>query len=172
MIAEITDLLNLAKYPPGSRVIVRREEAHAGAQFSFTDHDGHRFQVVLTDSPDADIAYLEARHRGHARIEDRVRCAKDTGLRNLPFADFASNAVWLEIVAIACDLIAWAQALLLDGEHARAEPKRLRFRLLHTAGRLVRHARTITLRLAADWPHSAALAIAFARLQALPPATR
>lgn len=172
MVCELTDLLDTTGWPPASRVIVRREEAHPGAQFSFTDHDGHRFQAVLTDQPDPDIAYLEARHRGHARVEDHIRAAKDTGLTNLPFRDFDMNAVWLKIVALAQNLLAWTQALCLDGDLARAEPKRLRFRLLHTAGRLCFHAGRATLRLAADWPYSGQLAAAFARLEALPAATR
>ena len=81
--------LDLTGWPDGSRVIVRRERPHPGAQLSFTDHDGHRFQAILTDQPDTDIAYLEARHRGRARVEDRIRNDKDTGLAKLPFRDFA-----------------------------------------------------------------------------------
>jgi hypothetical protein len=171
-VAELTDRLDLTRWPAGSRVIVRREEAHPGAQFSFTDHDGRRFQAVLTDQRDGDIAYLEAVHRGHARVEDRIRAAKDTGLANLPFAEFALNEVWLELVLLAQDLLAWTQLLLLDDELARAEPKRLRHRLLHTAGRLVFHARQAILQLPARWPWASALASAFVRLQALPAASR
>jgi len=132
-------------------VIVRRERPHPGAQLSFTDHDGHRFQAILTDQPDPDIAYLEARHRGHARVEDRIKAGKDTGMAKLPFRDFAMNTVWLEISLIAQDLLAWTTALCLDGELARSEPKRLRYRLLHTGGRLAFHARQATLHLDRDW---------------------
>jgi Transposase DDE domain group 1 len=171
-VAELTDQLDLTSWPAGSRVIVRREEAHPGAQFSFTDHDGRRFQAVLTDQPDPDIAYLEAVHRGHARVEDRIRAAKDTGMANLPFAEFALNEIWLELVLLAQDLLVWTQQLLLDGELARAEPKRLRLRLLHTAGRLVLHARQAILHLPARWPWAAALESAFARLETLPAASR
>ena len=114
-----------------------------GAQLSFTDADGHRFQVVLTDQPDPDIATLELRHRQHARVEDRIRCGKATGLANLPFDLWRRNSVWVELVLAACDLTSWAQALLLDGELARAEPKTLRYRLWHVAARVVRHARRV-----------------------------
>ena len=93
-------------------MLVRRERPHPGAQLSFTDHDGHRFQAILTDQPDTDIAYLEARHRGHARVEDRIKAGKDTGMAKLPFRDFAMNAVWLEISLIAQDLIAWTKSAL------------------------------------------------------------
>src|SRR4051794_35116165 len=110
-VAELTDRLDLTRWPAGSRVIVRREEAHPGAQFTFTDYDGRRFQAVLTDQRDGGIAYLEAVHRGHARVEDRIRAAKDTGLANLPFADFALNELWLELVLLAQDLLAWTQRL-------------------------------------------------------------
>jgi Transposase DDE domain group 1 len=171
-VAEITAALDLSGWPAGSRVIVRRERPHPGAQLSFTDHDGHRFQATLTDQPDADIAYLEARHRGHARVEDRIRAGKDCGMEKLPFRDLAMNAVWLELSLIAQDLIAWTKALALDGELARSEPKRLRHRLLHVAARLAFHARQAVLHLDRDWPWASELAAAFARLAALPPPAR
>ncbi len=166
-VAEITDRLDLESWPDGCRVLVRRERAHPGAQLTFTDHDGHRFQAILTDQT-GDAATLERDHRGRARVEDHIRNDKDTGLRNLPFRDFEHNRVWLEIVRLAHDLICWTQRLLLTGELAKAEPKRLRYRLLHVAARLAFHARTATLRLQASWPWAGELAAAFARLKALP----
>jgi len=147
---------------------VRRERAHPGAQLTFTDHDGHRFQAILTDKPGADIAAIERDHRARARVEDHIRNDKDTGMRNLPFRDFEHNRVWLELVRLAHDLIVWTQQLLLTGELASAEPKRLRYRLLHVAARLAFHARTATLRLQASWRWADELAAAFARLKALP----
>jgi len=165
-IAEITEHLDLAGWPDGSRVIIRRERAHPGAQLTFTDHDGHRFQAILTDQA-GEIAALERDHRGRARVEDHIRNDKDTGLRNMPFRDFEHNRVWLQIVALAHDLLAWTQRLLLTGELAKAEPKRLRYRLLHVAARLAFHARSATLRLQASWPWADELAAAFAKLKAL-----
>lgn len=167
-IAEITDLLDLTAWPTGSRVIVRRERAHPGAQLSFTDHDGHRFQALLTDQPDPDIQILERRQRQRAHAETHIRNDKDTGLRNMPFRDFEHNRVWLKLVGIAHDLIAWTQRLLLTGELARCEPKRLRYRLLHVAARLAFHARKATLRIDHAWPWAQALAAAFTRARALP----
>lgn len=167
-VAELTEHVNLAEWPEGTRLICRRERPHPGAQLSFSDAGGHRFTCFLTDQADPDIAALEALHRRRARIEDRIRCAKETGMRNLPFSDFASNEVWLELVLAAQDLFAWSQALLLEGELARAEPKRLRHRLLHVAGRLVRTGRRLRLRLPRTWPWAEALVAAFRRLRALP----
>src|SRR5215211_1724932 len=103
-----------------------------------------------------------------ARVEDRIRAAKATGLQNLPFDRWRRNAVWLELVLAAQDLTVWAQALLLDGELAVAEPKTLRYRLWHVAARIVRHARRRILRLQRSWPWAVTLARAFARLRALP----
>ena len=123
-VAEITGRVELSAWPQGSRLIVRRERPHPGAQLSFTDRDGYRFQAILTDQADNDIAVLECRHRQHAHIEDRIRDDKDTGLAKFPFKEFALNEVWLEIVMLAHDLIVWTQALLLDGQLAKAEPKR------------------------------------------------
>jgi hypothetical protein len=76
--------------------------------------------------------------------------------------------VWLEIVMLAHDLIVWTQALLLDGELAKAEPKRLRYRLLHVAGRLAFSGRRGNLHLQRTWPWAVALAAAFEKLKALP----
>ncbi len=141
-VAEITDLLDLSAWPSGTRAIVRREEPHPGAQLTFTDIDGHRFQVLICD-----LAYLEARHRGHARVEDRIRNAKQTGLANFPCHAFADNAAWLAVVLMACDLLAFTQSLCLEGELAVAEPKRLRYCLLHAAARLTRIGRRAYLRI-------------------------
>jgi hypothetical protein len=167
-VCELTGWVDLHTWPAGTRVICRREDAHPGAQLRFTDLDGHRFQVFLTDQPDPDIATLELRHRQRARVEDRIRGAKATGLRNLPFDLWRRNAVWLELVLTAQDLTVWAQALVLDGELATAEPKTLRYRLWHVAARVVRHARRVVLRLQRSWPWAVQLARAFTRLRALP----
>jgi Transposase DDE domain group 1 len=167
-VAQITDRVDLSSWPAGSRLIVRRERPHPGAQLSFTDRDGYRFQVILTDQQDADVAIIECRHRQRAHVEDRIRDDKDTGLAKLPFKEFKLNEVWLEIVMLAHDLIVWTQALLLDGELAKAEPKRLRYRLLHVAARLAFHGRRGRLRLQHDWPWATELAVAFQKLKALP----
>jgi Transposase DDE domain group 1 len=167
-VCELTGWVDLHTWPAGTRLLCRREDAHPGAQLRFSDHDGHRFQAFLTDQDDADLARLELRHRQRARVEDRIRGAKATGLRNLPFDLLRRNAVWLELVLAAQDLTVWAQALLLDGELAVAEPKTLRYRLWHTAARIVRHARRVILRLQASWPWAVELARAFTRLRALP----
>ena len=170
-VAEITDRVDLSCWPQGSRLIVRRERPHPGAQLSFTDHDGYRFQAILTDQPDEAIAEIERRHRQRAHVEDRIRDDKDTGLAKFPFQQFALNEVWLQIVLLAHDLIVWTQALLLDGELAKAEPKRLRHRLLHVAARLAFSGRRAKLRLQHDWPWASELAAAFAKLKTLATAT-
>jgi hypothetical protein len=170
-VAEITGALELAGWPDGTRVIVRRERPHPGAQLSFTDHDGHRFLATMTDLP-GDPVKLERLHRARANAEDRIRNGKQTGLEKLPFRDFDHNQAWLELSMIAQDLITWTQALTLDDELAVCEPKTLRYRLLHTAARLAFHARRATLRLHRNWPWATVLASAFARLAALPPPAR
>jgi hypothetical protein len=125
-VCELTGWVDLHTWPAGTRVICRREDAHPGAQLRFTDLDGHRFQIFLTDQPHPDLSSLELRHRQRARVEDRIRAAKATGLANLPFDRWRRNAVWLELVLAAQDLLCWTQALLLDGHLAVAEPKTLR----------------------------------------------
>ena len=169
-VAEITNSVDLSawgKEDEPTRLIVRRERPHPGAQLSFTDHDGYRFQAILTDQTDSDIAVLECRHRQHAHVEDRIRDDKDTGLSKFPFKEFALNEVWLEIVMLAHDLLVWTQALVLDGELAKAEPKRLRYRLLHVAGRLAFSGRRAKLHLQNTWPWAAELVTAFRKLKTL-----
>jgi hypothetical protein len=170
-VIELTDTLDLSSWPAGSRVIVRRERPHPGAQLSFTDHDGHRFQAIITDQTGTDIAVIERHHRQRARVEDRIRDDKDTGLSKLPFKNFAMNEVWVQIVMLAHDLIIWTQALLLDGHLASAEPKTLRHRLLHVAARLAFSGRRAKLHIQSTWPWASELLAAFQKLRTLTPAT-
>jgi len=171
-VTELTGNVNLPDWPEGTRLICRRERPHPGAQLTFTDLDGHRFQCFITDQTGEDIAALEALHRQHAQVEDCVKTLKATGANFLPFRSFQANAAWLELALCAHDIMIWTQLLTLDGEHQICEPKRLRYRILHVAGQLTRHARQITLHLPADWPWAGAILRAFKRLQTPPSAPR
>jgi hypothetical protein len=174
-VTELTDLLDpsvLAGYPAGTRLICRRERPHPGAQLSLFDTvNGMRHQVFATDTTHGaglSIQFLEVRHRAHARVEDRIRCGKTTGFGRFPSRQFAINTAWLELALTGIDLLAWTRHLLLDVPLALAEPKKLRYRLLHVAAKISRTARTTTLRIAADWPWTEHLTRAFHRLGELP----
>jgi hypothetical protein len=168
-VAELTGLLDLSSWPAGMRVIVRRERPHPGAQLRFTDIGGHRVTAFATDAKTGQLADLELRHRRRARCEDRIRCAKDTGLRGLPLHGLDQNQIWCELVAMACELLAWMAMLALDGPARAWEPKRLRLRLFTAAGRLARGGRRLRLRLAATWPWATQIGAAITRLQAFAP---
>ena len=170
-IAEITDMVNLERWPAGTRMIVRREIPHPGAQLSFTDIDGRRSQAFITDQTDPDLAYLEAVQRGRGRAEKLICNLKDTSCTNLPSADFQINQAWLTTSLIAHDLLVWCQKLCLDGDLARAEPKRLRCTLLHTATIIARTGHRTRLRIAARWPWAQQHATAFDRCHQLRHAT-
>ena len=151
------------------RIICRRERPSAGAQLSLMEQaDGWRYQLIATNTPTGHAQFLEARHRPHARVEDRIRTGKDTGFGRFPSRLFAINAAWLQIALTGIDLLAWTQMLLLNGELAHAEPKKLRYRLLHVAARLTHCARQTRLRIAEHWPWAVDLVTAFDRLTALP----
>jgi hypothetical protein len=168
-VTELSERVDLSRWPEGTRLIVRRERPHPGAQLSVLDCEtGYRHTAFITDQDDSDIAALELRHRRRARVEDAIRVGKETGMRKMPFAAFEHNQAWLEVSLLAQALLRWAALLCLDGELALAEPKRVRQRLLHVAGRLVRSGRRTTLRLPQGWPWAAALVASFARLRALP----
>jgi hypothetical protein len=171
-VAELTGLLDLAKWPDGMRVIVRRERPHPGAQLSlFEERDGWRYQAFVTNTTTGQLAFLEARHRAHARVEDRIRHAKDTGLGRFPSREFDINQVWLMLVQIAADLTAWTRLLALTGDAkvlAACEPKALRYRFLHVPARLTHSARRRRLRIPKTWPWAAAIVAVFANIAAIP----
>lgn len=169
-VAELTAYLpdTLVGWPTGMRVIARRERPHPGAQLRLTDENGWRITCFATNTRGAGwtLAALEVRHRQRARAEDRIRGLKDTGLRNLPFHGFDQNQIWLEIIALAADLLVWTQTLAWHDQHARRwEPKRLRFRLLSVAGRIIRSGRRRRLRLPRDWPWNTLINTGWAALQ-------
>ena len=161
----------LRDYPAGTRIIVRRERPHPGAQLDLIEtRDGWRYTCFATDTPAGQYAFLDARHRAHARVEDRIRTGKDTGIGRFPSNRFAINQAWLTCALIGIDLLAWTQTLLLHDQRdlARAEPKTLRYRLLHVAARLVHGGRRQRLKIDRNWRWAHALAVAFERLHALP----
>jgi hypothetical protein len=168
-VAEITGLLDLTSWPAGMRIIVRRERPHPGAQLSiFEERDGWRYQAFATNTAIGQLAFLEARHRAHARVEDRIRHAKDSGLGRFPSREFGINSAWLAVTAIAADLIAWLRLLALPDQLAAAEPKALRYRLLHVPARLTRSARRRRLRIPTSWPWAQDIVAVFARIAAIP----
>jgi hypothetical protein len=169
-VAELTRYLRrTAKpWPHGMRVLARRERPHPGAQLRITDRDGWRITVFITNIPGGRLADHERRHRLRARAEDRIRALKDTGLRNLPLHQFTANQIWLELTALANDLLAWTQHLALTDTPARVwEPKRLRLRLLHVAGHVIHTGRRHLLRLPRGWPWTDLLLTGQHRLAAL-----
>lgn len=171
-VAELTGLLDLSGWPAGMRVIVRRERPHPGAQLSlFEETDGWRYQAFVTNTSTGQLAFLEARHRAHARVEDRIRHAKDTGLGRFPSREFAINTAWLALTMIAADLVAWTRliAFTADAEVlATCEPKALRYRLLHVPARLIHGQRRRRLKIAETWPWAAAIVAVFANIAAIP----
>jgi hypothetical protein len=171
-VAEASALVDLSAWPIGTRLILRKERPHPGAQLRTTDAEGMRITGFLTNTnaggPGHQLADLELRHRRHARVEDRIRAAKDTGLRNLPFHDAAQNQVWLAVAALAADLLAWTARLALPASAATYEPKRMRLRILAVAGRIVHTARRRVLHIDPAWPWADVITTAHQRLCALP----
>ena len=175
-VAELTGLLDLTGWPEGIRVILRRERPHPGAQLSLLEAaDGWRYQAVATntvDKPGVQLAFLEARHRAHARVEDRIRHAKDSGLGRFPSREFKINQAWATAAAISADLVAWLRLLALTdeaaGDLAKAEPKTLRYRLLHVPARLTHSARRRRLQIPKSWPWATAIVAVFAKIAAIP----
>jgi hypothetical protein len=181
-VVELTALLRestggdrLGNWPAGMRIIARRERPHPGAQLSlFEEADGWRYQLFATNTPTTtrgqlgQIAFLEARHRSQARVEDCIRNAKNTGLNHLPSKHADINQAWLAASAIACDLLAWLRLLCLSGDLAKAEPKTLRYRILHTSARIIRGQRKRTIRIPETWPWANELRDALAAAMNLP----
>jgi hypothetical protein len=183
-VAELTGLLRegpggdqLAGWPTGMRVFARRERPHPGAQLTlFETAGGWRYSLHVSNLPAAlrgwrgQLAYIDAAHRAHARVEDRIRTGKSTGIGHFPSRSMPINASWLTAALIAAALLAWLQHLALDSDLARAEPKTLRYRILHTAGKLIHGGRRRHLKIPATWPWAHAIATAWTRIHALPQA--
>jgi hypothetical protein len=183
-VTELTGLLRqgpagdqLAGWPTSMRVFARRERPHPGAQLTlFETEDGWRYSLHVSNVPASlrgwrsQLAYIDAAHRVHARVEDRIRTGKETGIGHFPSQSIAINSAWLTASLIAATLLAWLQHLALDGDLAKAEPKTLRYRILHAAARLTRGGRRRHLKIPAAWPWAPAIAAAWTKISALPQA--
>ena len=171
-VAEATGMIDLSSWPDGSRLILRKEHPHPGAQLTFTDADGLRVTAILTNTAPGLVpgqaAGLELRHRQHARVEDRIREAKATGLRNLPCRAFNENQAWLEVILSAVDLVAWTKTICFTDVPAlaRCEIATFRYRVLHVAARITRGARQVRLRIDKTWRWATHIAEGFHRLRA------
>ena len=175
LVAEVTKLIDLRRWPEGSRVIVRKEHPHPGAQLSLFDTiQGFRHTAFICAPRDArekerrPMAVLELRHRQHARVEDRIRQGKGAGLKNLPCDEAEENDAWLECALAAADLVCWSKLICFadDDNLARCEIAAFRYKILHMAARITRSGRVVRLRLDRSWFWAKALALGFARLRA------
>jgi hypothetical protein len=181
-VTELTGLLRdgpdgdqLAGWPAAMRIFARRERPHPGAQLTlFEAEDGWRYTLWVTNRPAAtggwlgQAAYLDAAHRVHARVEDAIRTGKDCGIGKFPSGSLAMNKAWLAAALTAATLLAWLKLLALDGRLAKAEPKTLRYRILHAAARLTRGGRQRRLNIQATWPWAADIVTAWEHISALP----
>jgi hypothetical protein len=181
-VTELTGLLRegpagdqLKAWPATMRVFARRERPHPGAQLTLLEaEDGWRYSLWVTNRPATtkgwlgQAAYIDAAHRVHARVEDAIRTGKDAGLGHFPSFDYQVNAAWLTAAMTGQILLAWLKLLALDSDLARAEPKTLRYRVLHAAARLARGGRRRRLKIQATWPWAEAITTAWQRIDALP----
>jgi hypothetical protein len=165
-VAELTDLVDTSGLPEGTRLIMRREPLHPGAQHSLFPSVNYRYWGHWTDQ-NGDAVTLDTTIRAHAHVEDHIRRLKSSGLCRFPFRDLDANRAWLATVCHAADLVRWFQLLCLAGPLARAEPKTLRWRLWHTPARIVSHARRDIVRILDSWPDAPAIVAAHARIAAL-----
>ncbi|MGI9005856.1 MAG: transposase [Streptosporangiaceae bacterium] len=164
----------MAGWPASMRIFARRERPHPGAQLTlFEAGDGWRYSLRVTNLPAAargwraNVAYTDAVHRVHARVEDGIRTGKDCGTGRFPCQAMAMNKAWFHAALIAATLLAWLRLLALDGALAKAEPKTLRYRILHAAARITRSARKRRLKIQASWPWAADIVTASGRISAL-----
>ncbi|MGH9044440.1 MAG: IS1380 family transposase [Acidimicrobiales bacterium] len=162
-VAEVTDLVDLSGWPPGTRLIIRREPLHPGAQQSLFPSLEYRYWGHYTDQSGTPVA-RDVFHRAHAHVEDHIEWLKSSGLLRFPFNDLEANRAWLALVCFAADLVRWFQLLCLSGALACAEPKALRWRLWHAPARMVRSGRASIVRILDAWPDADALLRAHRRI--------
>lgn len=165
-VCELTDLVDLTDWPEGTRLIMRREPRHPGAQHSLFPSDAFRYWGHYTDQTDSPTR-SDLSIRAHAHVEDHIRRLKDSGLCRFPFTNLDANQAWLAIVCMAADLVRWFQLLCCDGELAVAEPKRLRWTLWHTPARVVRKAGRDIVRILYGWPTAREVLDAYRHITAI-----
>ncbi|MGH9293739.1 MAG: transposase, partial [Acidimicrobiales bacterium] len=165
-VCELTSLVELSSFPSGTRLIVRREPLHPGAQRSLFPSLEHRYWGFYTDQ-EGDPVSLDVTMRAHAHVENHICRLKDSGLLAFPFTSFEANKNWMAVVMLAADLVRWFQLLCLDGYFASARPKALRWAILHAPGRIVRSGRQVIVRLLANWPDAGAILRAYRHIEAL-----
>ncbi len=162
-VAELTSLIEDRKLPSGTRLIVRREPLHPGAQRSLFPSLDYRYWGFYTDQ-DGDPRDLDVTMRAHAHVEQHISRLKDSGLCRFPFTSFEDNATWLMVVALAADLVRWFQLLCLQGAWRDAKPKALRWGIFYAPGRLVHSARRRIVRIIENWPTTDVLLGAYRRV--------
>jgi hypothetical protein len=166
-VVEVTDLVDLSDWPAGTRLIIRREPLHPGAQQSLFPSERYRYWGHFTDAAGTDPVELDRHMRAHAHVEDHIRRLKDSAASRFPFCDFDANAAWLAVVCMADVLVRWFQQLCLTGSLAAAEPKTLRWAIWHTPARVIRKARRLVVRILDDWPTAATVLDAYQRIDAI-----
>lgn len=179
-VAELGGLSTRAGWPQGLRLIVRRVRPsgrHAKTLTALEKRTGWKYSITATNinrmwgiGGSHQPQWLDALHRHHAVVEDRVRCDKAMGLSNLPSASWEVNRSWVLAANIAHDLDAWLRLLTLhdDEELQVAEPNTMRYRLYHLPGRLTRHARYRVLAIERTWPWARAFTACWHRIAELP----
>ena len=165
-VAELTDLVNLDGWPEGTRLIVRREPLHPGAQQTLFPALDYRYWGHYTDAT-GDPVTLDKHMRAHAHVEDNIKRLKESGANRFPFTDLNANTAWLAVVCFADALVRWFQQLCLTGSLARAEPKTLRWHLWHTPARIVHTARRCILKIHDAWPATPAVLDAYQHINQL-----
>jgi hypothetical protein len=165
-VCELTSLVDLSGFPEGTRLVVRRERLHPGAQRSLFPSLEYRYWGFYTDA-DGEVADLDLTMRQHAHVENHIARLKDSGLCRFPFSNFEANANWMAVVMLAADLVRWFQLLCVDSYWSTARPKALRWGLLHAPGRIVRTGRRTVVRVLEHWPGAEALLGAYRRIAAL-----
>ncbi|MFE6334366.1 transposase [Streptomyces sp. NPDC057798] len=167
-VAEITDIPDLSTWPKRMRLVARKERPHPGAQLRFTDLDGLRLTCFATNTqrrparrprtPSPQTGSLRGPHPKRPRHRPAQPAPHDT----------ARNRIWLEILSLALDLLAWMAMLAVTGRIRFWEPNKLRLRLFSAAAQLVNTGRRRWLRLPVRWPWTAVISHAIVRLHALP----
>ncbi|WP_420438089.1 IS1380 family transposase [Candidatus Poriferisodalis sp.] len=155
-VADLTDLVDLPGWPARTRLIVRREPLHPGAQRSLFGSDNYRYWGFLTDRT-GDTAQLDRLMRSHADVENAICRLKDSGLARMPFTDWHANSAWAALAMTGLALVGWFQTRCLTGTLRRAAPKRLRWQLWHLPAVVCHSARRVLLRLPQQHPGARAL---------------
>ena len=135
------------------RYLAIRTQKRQGSLFA--DGSSVHYFAVVTNRDGNGLALLQWHRQKAGTVEHAHHVLKtELAAAALPSGKFGANAAWFRLNVLTYNLLTALKRLTLPGDLRTARPKRLRFLLFNTVGKVVAHARRTLLRLSAAFQHA------------------